>query len=148
MAKMEMVGFETDDFLNIKSEDVYIGCLEAAAPILEESMKKTISSVIRHKDRSSGDLVRSIKKREPKKDKYGNYFVFVGPSGNSKKIYYHTRKGKRSKSYTLSNAAKLIWMEYGSFRQTTTPVLAKSTNDARENVYQKMQTEFDERIEG
>lgn len=145
MARIETFGFD-DDLFGFDTEGIGARCLEAASPIVEESMKRVIRMTIRNKDRSTGELVNSITRYKPTKNKQGYDQVFIGPKGNSTRYYYHTRNGKRSRRYQLSQAAKLIFMEYGTSHQPATPVLAKATNDAREAVYKAMQDVIDREV--
>lgn len=121
-------------------------CIEAigeAQPIVVEEMKKQIKAVI-SKD-GTGELVASIKARKPKKSKYDGYYGKVGPTGYSSKHYYAGKKRKRK--YKLSNAAKLVFMEYGTSRQPATPILQKVKKNTENAVINKMQETINRRLE-
>lgn len=138
MAVFEM-GFPADFMENLLQTDSEALCeemLRESAPILEESMKKHISSVMG--DYSTGEAAKSIKARKPKKARNGAYIVNVCPTGYSAHTYNAGKAGQRK--YKVSNALKLIWKEYGiPGKQVPRPFVVKSVNGARNKVLQKMQ---------
>ena len=115
--------------------------IEEAEPVLVEGMQNQIRKSIRHPDRSTGELVDSITAGKPKKAKDGSWTGFVGPQGYSSQYYYKGRKKRRK--YKLSNAAKLVFMEYGTSRQAATPVMEKIIRDTEKEVLEKMQEIFE-----
>lgn len=147
MAKFD-IDFPDDFMENILLTDSDALCkemLKEAAPILESSMQENVSVTLG--DYATGDAVKSIKARTPKKAKNGAYIVNVCPSGYS----FHTfSKGKqKARKYKVSNALKLIWKEYGIVgKQLPQPFLTRSVNDAREKVMQKMQEVYNKRVKG
>lgn len=126
------------------AEEICAYALEAAAPILVESMKKSASAVIMHEGES--EMVQSIKASKPKqtKDKSA-HIINVGPTGNSKHTYYDS-KSKKKRKYKVSNVLKAIWKEYGiAGRQSASPFIANATNNAEEAVMQKLQEAYNGR---
>lgn len=115
--------------------------IEEAEPALVEGMREQIQKVIRHPDRSTGELVDSITASKPKKEKDGSWSGFVGPQGYSSQYYYKGRKKKRK--YKLSNAAKLVFMEYGTSRQKATPVLDSVIKNTEAEALARMQAAFE-----
>ena len=147
MAKFD-IDFPDDFMENILLTDSDALCkemLKEAAPILESSMKENVSVTLG--DYATGDSVKSIKARTPKKAKNGVYIVNVCPSGYSSHTF---SKGKqKARKYKVSNALKLIWKEYGIVgKQSPQPFLSRSVNDAREKVLQKMQEVYNKRVKG
>lgn len=100
--------------------------LAEASPILEESIKRRASSHDR-----TGAMTRSIKPTKPKKNRWG-HFVVIRPTGKDK-------KGVR-------NMEKLVYMEYGTSKQSATPVMTPALNDAKEKVNQKLQEVFEREV--
>lgn len=115
--------------------------IEEAEPVLVEGMQNQIRKVIRHPDRSTGELVESITAGKPKQDKDGSWSGFVGPQGYSSRYYYKGRK--KSRKYKLSNAAKLVFMEYGTTRQKATPVLDSVIKNTEAEALDRMQAAFE-----
>lgn len=128
-----------DDFLSgvLKSDfdDIAKEALEECAPMLESEMKGAIQRVVGHEGDS--ELVKSVKARKPKRTKTDAMLVFVGPSGNSKNYYYQGNKKKRT--YTVTNALKAIWLEYGRAGQSAKPWLANATKNCQQTIMEKMQ---------
>lgn len=136
---------EWDELFGIDFDAVAEDALNAAAPVLERSMKAAIQNTIGH----SGDseLVRSIKANRAKKSKNGAWIVNVAPKGYSKVKVYRAKKSKRT--YPVSNALKAIWREYGiAGKQPAHPFLAKAVNDAEAEALDIMQREFDQKVGG
>ena len=137
MAQME-IDFPEDmlnGLLDVDAEDLCKQMIDSAAPIMEESMKKEMRSVIQH----SGDseLVDSVKTSKAKKAKNGAIIAFTGPKGNSKNYYY--RNGKKDRRIQVSNVLKAIWLNYGRVGQPARPFLTKVVNNAHQKVMEKMQ---------
>lgn len=142
-----MAGFNVDfpdDFLSeltdCQFEMIAEPALEAAAPVLEKSMKNAARAVVQHEGES--EMVKSIKAGKPVKTKTDAYIVNVGPKGNSKNKYK-----KKKKKYPVSNALKGVWMEYGinapGHHQAPRPFIEKAKNDAKEKALEKMQEVYD-----
>lgn len=136
-----------EDFLSglLESDfdEIAESALIEAAPILEASMKASCAAVIEHEGDS--ELVNSIKSSNPKKTKTDAWILNVAPKGYSKvKVYHHKKKERK---YSVSNALKLIWKEYGiPGRQPPRPFIAKACNDVRERVMNKMQEVYDRKV--
>ena len=146
MAQME-IDFPEDmlnGLLDVDAEDLCKQMIDSAAPIMEESMKKEMRSVIQH----SGDseLVDSVKTSKAKKAKNGAIIAFTGPKGNSKNYYY--RNGKKDRRIQVSNVLKAIWLNYGSVGQPARPFLTKAVNNAHQKVMEKMQQTYDQLMGG
>lgn len=142
MAQME-IDFPEDmlnGLLDADAEDLCKQMIDSAAPIMEESMKKEMRSVIQHSGDS--DLVDSVKTSKAKKAKNGAIIVFTGPKGNSKNHYY--RNGKRDRKIPVSNVLKAIWLNYGRVGQPARPFLTKAVNNAHQKVMEKMQQTYDQ----
>lgn len=145
MAMMRTMGFGTD-FLEFKPEEVILHCLDESSDIVVEEMKKVIATNVRNKDRSTGELINSICANKAKINDKGEYSVWIGPKGTSKKYYLRKTKTGKGRKHPLNHAAKLIWMEYGRNDQPATPVLAKTVNASSNKVYEKMQNTFDREV--
>ena len=130
--------------LDVDAEDLCKQMIDSAAPIMEESMKKEMRSVIQH----SGDseLVDSVKTSKAKKAKNGAIIAFTGPKGNSKNYYY--RNGKKERRIQVSNVLKAIWLNYGRVGQPARPFLTKAVNNAHQKVMEKMQQTYDQLMGG
>lgn len=142
MAQME-IDFPEDmlnGFLDVDAEDLCKQMIDSAVPIMEESMKKEMRSVIKH----SGDseLVDSVKTSKAKRAKNGAIIAFTGPKGNSKNYYY--RNGKKGRKIPVSNVLKAIWLNYGRVGQPARPFLTKAVNNAHQKVMEKMQQTYDQ----
>ena len=142
MAQME-IDFPEDmlnGLLDVDAEDLCKQMIDSAAPIMEESMKKEMRSVIQH----SGDseLVDSVKTSKAKKAKNVAIIAFTGPKGNSKNYYY--RNGKKGRRIQVSNVLKAIWLNYGRVGQPARPFLTKAVNNAHQKVMEKMQQTYDQ----
>lgn len=137
-----------DDFLsellNTNADDVCQEALNESSPLVVECMKETINRNIMHHDRSTGELVESIKADKAKKSK-GSWSVNVGPKGNSSHYYY--RQGEiRQRTSPTTNALKLIMMEYGNSKQDARPVLDSICRECNEDVLQKLQDAYNRRV--
>lgn len=146
--------FSVDDsffgeLLKTDIDELCKGMLKDCAPTLVESMKKAVDGAIRHKDESTGELVKSIKARTPSKCKTGGYLVYIGPSGYSKNYYDRMSKTKKQvRKYEMSNAFKLIIMEYGLHGQPATPSMEKSIHAASNKITDLMQEYYNKKVGG
>ena len=125
------------------AEEVLTDC----APVLQDSMKKSLSATVQHEGES--ELVSSITPGKPKATKTDAWIVNVTPKGNSGHMYTaHGKGGKPTKrKYPVSNALKAIWLEYGvAGRQPARPWLAKAINDAREEVMDRAQKVYNRMV--
>lgn len=119
--------------------------LREAVPILEDSIKKSLRSVIEHEGDS--ELVESVKSSKPKKAKTGAWIANVNPKGYSEHTYNDKRTPGRMVKRPVSNALKAIWKEYGvNGRQAPRPFLAKAVNDAREAALDKIQETYNRKV--
>lgn len=136
---------EWDELFGIDFDEVAEAALNAAAPVLERSMKAAIQGAIEHNGDS--ELVRSIKANRAKKSKNGAWIVNVAPKGYSKVKVYRAKKSQRT--HPVSNALKAIWKEYGiAGKQPAHPFLAKAINDAEGEALDIMQRKFDQKVGG
>ena len=107
--------------------------LDAATPIIEESIKRHLAG---HK--RSGDVIKSVSAHKAKVSKD----VYVGEvkfDGTSKHRY-------KRRSQTVANAQKAVSLEYGTSKQRATPFLSQAVNDVETQVVQKMQDVFNEEV--
>lgn len=145
MANLE-VNFPEDFMKEVLQADTGELCREmvdAASPIMVESMKKEMAAVVSHDGES--EMVNSVKTSKATTTKNGAYISFTGPTGNSKKTYYGK---KRKRKYPVSNALKAIWLNYGRKGQPARPFLTKATNNAEAAVIAKMQEVYNRRMGG
>ena len=101
--------------------------IDEAIPILLDNVK---SETAQH--RQTGDMYKSIKKTKAKKTQKGGYFASVRPTGKD-------RKGVR-------NMEKMAYLEYGTKKQSATPVLTKALKDSENAVLNKMQEVFEREV--
>ena len=142
MAKFIPKGIFTDLFSEIGNmSELCPQIIEEAEPVLVEGMQNQIRTVIRHPDRSTGELIDSITASKPKKAKDGSWSGFVGPQGYSSRYYYKGRK--KGRKYKLPNASKLVFMEYGTSRQKATQVLDSVVKNTEEEALARMQAAFE-----
>ncbi len=140
-----MAGLELnvpDDYLkqliDTSFEEIADQALKEAAPTLQESIVKSIKASMQpHGD---SELLKSIRTSKPKATKTDAYIVNVYPSGNARQTYYYAH-GKKIYKYTVSNALKAIWLEYGNRegRQPPRPWLAHAVNDSTAEVMRIIQ---------
>ena len=100
--------------------------LKEASVILEQSIKRRASGHDR-----TGAMSRSIKPTKPKKNRWG-HFIVIRPTGKDK-------KGVR-------NMEKLVYMEYGTSKQSPTPVITPALNDSESAVNAKLQEVFEREV--
>lgn len=108
--------------LDIDLDDIIPEALDYSVHYLVETTKEAISSVIRHPDRSTGELIASVTAGEAKEVKGGGYYVpimFPGTGSNG------TRNGLK--------AAEL---EYGStaHNQQATPFSDRAAYAAENDI--------------
>jgi HK97 gp10 family phage protein len=97
--------------------------IDEAIPILLDNVK---AETAQHK--RTGDMYKSIKPTKAKKTKKGGYFASVRPTGTDK-------KGVR-------NMEKMVYLEYGTKKQSARPVLTKALKDSENAVMNKMEEVF------
>ncbi|HRS66162.1 MAG TPA: HK97 gp10 family phage protein [Spirochaetia bacterium] len=102
--------------------------IDEAIPKLLDNVKKETAG---HKQ--TGDMYKSIKATKAKKNKYG-YYASVTPTGADK-------KGVR-------NMEKMVYLEYGTSKQSPAPTLTKAIKDSEKAVLDKMQEVFNREVGG
>lgn len=134
-----------DDFLSgllgTDSGEMCMELLNEAAPILEKEMKDVLKA---DGHELSGDLIKSIKATKPKRASNGAYIVNVRPTGYSAvNSYAVKRNGKKTREYPVSNALKMIWIEYGvNGRQPARPFMTRTVNKVRAAALERMQEAY------
>lgn len=101
--------------------------IDEAIPILLDNVK---AETAQHK--RTGDMYKSIKPTKAGKRKSGGYFATVRPTGKD-------HKGIR-------NMEKMAWLEYGTKKQSPTPILTKAIKDSQSAVEKKMQETFEREV--
>lgn len=101
--------------------------IDEAIPILLDNVK---SETAQHKQ--TGDMYKSIKPTKAKATKKGGYYASVRPTGEDS-------KGVR-------NMEKMVYLEYGTKKQSATPVLTKALRDSENAVMKKMQEVFEREV--
>ncbi len=104
-------------------EEIATKAVDAAAPILEASVKSGVRSAAA-KGYATGELEKSIKKTKAKMNQWGAFSV-VAPTGRD-------QKGNK-------NADKLLSLEYGNSHQDPHPFLEKAKNNAEEKCIEAME---------
>lgn len=94
--------------------------LNEGAEILAEETRSAIQSVIRHPDRSTGDLVASVTAKKAKKVKGGGYYAAVAFQGTG--------------SNGTRNGLKAAQLEYGNSHQIATPFADRAAHAAESKV--------------
>lgn len=100
--------------------------IDEAIPILERNVKAEVG-----KHKRTGELANSVKKTKANKNKYG-YYASVRPTGTDK-------KGVR-------NMEKMVYLEYGTSKQSPAPTLTKAIKDSEKAVLDKMQEVFSREV--
>lgn len=128
------MGFKMDipsDFLEglmAEPEEFVCEMLDGAAPILVDALKDESK-----KHRDTGAMADSIKQEvKATKAKTGAYITVVRPTGKDK-------KGVR-------NMEKMMYMEYGTSRQVSTPVLSKAVQKSEKQVIEKMREIYNQKV--
>ena len=138
-----------DDFLKELLEtdvdDIVAEALAEAAPQLVDDMK---SMLRKDNHELSGELIESIKSTKPQKTKTDAWIVNIRPTGYSRVNSYSVNgKNGTLRKYKVSNALKMIWIEYGvSGRQPARPFLTRLINQNREKTMKKMQEVYDRKV--
>lgn len=117
------------DLLDTEFEEIAEEALSKCAPVLQDSIKKSIDTVVQD---GTGQLVNSVKIKGPKKTKTDGYIINVGPSGTGKK--------------GAGNVQKAVWLEYGSAHQAPRPWLETATRNAEGKVMEQMQQIYDQKV--
>lgn len=148
MAQMSV--YESDSFEDLFALDFSgfaLEALEESASILEAQMKANARATIKHDGDS--EMIRSIKASKPKKAKNGAYIVNVGPRGYSSTKVYRAKNSKgvrTSRKYSVSNALKAIWKEYGipSRGIPAQPFISPAAIQTEAQIYDILQEKFEE----
>lgn len=116
--------------------------LKEASPIVVNSMKGELNS-----HRQTAELVNSVKPTKPKRNKSGDNFVIVRPTGKST-----TTIAKSGKAYTrkkaVRNMEKLASLEFGnSHGQKPMPIIEKAVKSTEEAVLDKMNEVYNRETE-
>lgn len=129
MARFEMLN-GTDDFIselgNIAKAKVAREMVTAAAPILVREMESKASAHV-----EMGDMAASIKASPPRSTSDGISCTVAAEGTGS--------NGTR-------NAEKMAYLEFGTYKQTPTPVVTPAVNAAEPKVLAKMQQVYEEKI--
>lgn len=147
MGKFEIHGFD-----ELLAELERIGRFGVVAPkMLEETVPILKEEVVRqaepHKD--TGEMAASIKPTGVMAGKSGSYYICVRPTGYASKRWKYTRKkdgGKVGSKRPVRNMEKLVWLEFGTKKQTATPILKTATANAAPKVQKKLQEIFNREI--
>lgn len=129
------------ELLDSEFSDIATEALESTAPALKSSMQSHLRRVIKHPGDS--DLVNSVKATKPKRTKTDAFIVNVGPTGKSKATYKAGKK--KNRSYTVTNALKAVWLQYGRTGQPARPWLESATNDIEQQVLDKVQDVYNKK---
>ena len=121
---------QLDNLINI--DDVAPKMLIEASPIYVKAIKANINRVIRHKDTSTGSLVKSVKIKKPKKAKTGAWIANVTFDGKDD-------KGTR-------NGLKAMELQYGNSHQQATPFLESANKDSEKEVAEVMQEVYSREV--
>ena len=106
--------------------------LEAASPIYEKYIKQSIVQSIRHKEKSTGDLVKSVKMSKVKKMRGGGVCVTAQFKG------YDSRHN--------ANAVKAAGLEFGNSHQEARPFVARANATSKQEVVDAMQEVFNKEV--
>lgn len=143
MANARIEGFEQlEKFLGRLAEPtkMAIKAVNAAAPILEESLRTEISGAA-NRGYATGELAASVSATKAKENQYGVYSV-VKPVGTKK------RKGKNGKEYEIRYAEELAYLEYGTKNgQKSHPVRQKAINRAEAKCEAVIEKEIADAVE-
>lgn len=129
--------FDDDIFKDLEklsnTEAVSEKMLKEASSIVASSMKGELNS-----HRQTAELVNSVKPTKPKRNKSGDNFVIVRPTGKST-----TAIAKSGKTYVrkkaVRNMEKLASLEFGnSHGQKPMPIIEKAVKSTEEAVLDKM----------
>lgn len=146
-----MTVYDTDAFNELWNMDFggyATDALNECAPILESNLKNAAKSSVKHDGDS--EMINSIKSSNPKKARTGAYIVNVGPRGYSSVKVYTAKNGKgvrTKRKYSVSNALKAIWKEYGipGYRDPQ-PFITSAVNSCSSQIYELMQKRFEEKL--
>lgn len=116
--------------------------LKEASPIVVNSMKGELNS-----HRQTAELVNSVKPTKPKRNKSGDNFVIVRPTGKSTTTIAKSGKAYARKK-TVRNMEKLASLEFGnSHGQKPTPIIEKVIKGTEKAVFDKMNEVYNRETE-
>ena len=127
-----MARFQVDGFEELNKKLNSIADYDGIAPELINNSLEPLENELKSqlkKHQKSGSLVKSVKKKKAKKNKYG-WYGQVLPTGTDE-------NGVR-------NMEKLAYMEYGTSHQAATPVITPAINNAIAEVEDNMQEKYNE----
>lgn len=115
--------------------------LEESVPYAVQSLKNALQT-----HNATGELINSISAGKPYQTRNGAWIIQASPKGYSKNRMYYDNRTKSAviskRKYKLTNAAKLIFMEYGTSREAPRPVVATATKNCESAVMAKMEEVF------
>lgn len=124
-------------FEQLKNIDVIAPkMLQAAAPIAVASIKKQLQ-----KHNNTGELIHSVKDREPKKAKRGGYLQKIEFAG-----YDRNRPATKKYPKGVPNAIKAAGLEYGNANEPARPFLKTAFKDCEQETVETMQQVFDTEV--
>lgn len=123
-----------DKLIKLQDDELEEECLNAVSDDVERSVK----TELRKHDRT-GEMSNSITTTIPSKNKYGEYYIYTYPKGNSKNTYSKVTKKKGTRKYPVSNALKALWLEYGNSHQAARPWQDTTRKNCEQQVFDKMQ---------
>lgn len=147
----QMTVYDTDPFNELWNLDFggyATDALNEAAPILEKSLKNAARASIKHDGDS--EMIGSIKPSKAKKSSNGAYIINVGPRGYSKIKVYTAKNGKgvrTNRQYSVSNALKAIWKEYGipGYRSAQ-PFISSAVSACSGTIENLLQKRFEDKL--
>lgn len=130
MAKFSVTGIQEqlDELSNIECDVIAPKMLEEAAPILLKNVKSRSAS-----HHVSGQMNASIKTTKANRTGHDGYSITVRPTGKDEK--------------GVGNMEKMAYLEYGTSKQSPTPVLTPAVRESEDPVLKKMQEVFDQEVD-
>lgn len=130
MASFDLEGFDEliSAMNHLEFEKLAPKMIESATPILERNIK---SRALAHN--RTGSMAGSIKPTGIRATSDG-YRLTVRPTGTDS-------KGVR-------NMEKMVYLEYGTYKQTATPVLSPAVSESESACLEAMQKVFDDQTKG
>lgn len=113
--------------------------LDSVLPILETSITRHLTSVIRN---GTGELAGSISVTKPKKTNTDAWIANTYIKGQSKNHYLGGVS--KTRQYPVSNALKAIWLNYGNAHQAPRPWLTPAVNSCQSEILDKLQKKWEE----
>lgn len=139
------MGFEVNvpddmfgDLIRNTSDDQLKAIVDSVAPTLVDSMKTSMSNVVKHEGESK--MVNSIKATKAKATKTDAIMSFVRPTGTDNK-----RSDGSQRTKPIRNMEKAIYMNYGTVKEPARPWLEPAINKADAKIQNALQQEFEKR---